>query len=254
MKVKVRKKKRNAPKMDHNDNIKKKNMIIEFLEKNKILFSVAALIISIITLVHGCQTVRNESKLNLPLFTIKQQYIRTEPIIDGLHYPEEFLIEYEIVNQGGELTSGEIQLFQMLCLSGHTDDYSEEISVKYRLYGSFLSSNSFYEPDTKRFIAYQHINNDIYYTADSIAARLKNEYPNFHFWLNLENYAKLTYTDYQGKQHEEYYDIEDRKQIDNPDPVSIWTPRTGHIDNFYTTSEDDLFNIISTDVAKILTK
>ena len=226
MKVKVRAKK-GDPALTLNQSVKKKKAaILRKLEENKIIFetllpimiSVISLVVSIIALYQSCQCSSDELMLKLPRFNITQQWIRKEIEIDGRSYPEELLLEYEIINQGGDLTSGKADVFQIITISGKPDDETKEaVTEKFTIFSPFYEMRFFYAPDTKRFKIYRHACNDNIAKMDSLEQSLESATPGYDYSYSIIDYAKVTYTDYRGDVHEEYYDLGNRCLCDKPD-------------------------------------
>lgn len=255
MKVKVRKK--NIEHVEKSEQVTETNkkLLVKWLEENKIIFetllavtlSVASLVVSVMSVWQEWIKADNETKLNMPIFSIKQEFVVEEPEIDEDYRLPDYFIEYKIVNQGGELSSGKADFFQMLEVRCHPEN-SEMKTIKYKIYGAILDSKVYYDPDDQTFTVRKTLENDWYRIGESIEESLKNEYPDCEFYLFIYDYAKVTYKDYRNKEHEEYYDLDERCQIDDPAPISITEGSYTHLSRFYSLTEDELYGIIKADV------
>lgn len=227
MKVRVRTKK-SDPNLTQNQSEKKKSPIIRKLEEYKIIFdtllpcmiSVISLVVSVIALCQSCRSASDESMLNLPRFNITQQWVRKEIEIDGRSYPEELLLEYEIINQGGDLTSGKAEVFQIITITGKPYSGTRVVvSDKFKISSPFFEMQFFYAPDTKRFKIYRHECNDNISKMNSVEQFLESANPGYDYSYTIVDYAKVTDTDYRGDAHEEYYDLGNRRLVDKPEEV-----------------------------------
>ena len=226
MKVKVRKKNVEPAKKGEQVTEADKKTLVKWLEDNKIIFetllavtlSVASLVVSVMSVWQEWVKADNESKLNMPIFSITEKFVE-EPEIGEDSLLSNYYTEYRIVNQGGELSSGKAEFFQLLEVRCHSEN-SEMKTINY-IYGDVLATWVYYDPDAKTFTNRRSRDTHLNRIQFAIEQRLKNEYPDCEFYVSISDYAKVTYKDYKNKEHEECYDLEYRCQIDDLEPGSI---------------------------------
>lgn len=234
MKVKVRlKNKKKTPILQPTKvTTSKKHIIKEWLCKKQIRFktvfslltTIVSLFLSILALKNSYQTIQNEEKLSMPLFNATSKYTHEQINIDGLSYPEQSSVKHEITNQGGNLTAGEGLAFEMLYIIVHDSEYNTISTIKIQNFDHFINSFSRYDSSTKSFTFYERLTTDIdLHLGDYVHDQLKQKYPDYSFSIYTINHAKLTYFDYKGILHTEWYDLYDGRIVDDPENDNMFS-------------------------------
>ena len=254
MKVKVRKKARpNANPLS--ENVTGDPPIKTWLEHNEIYFdtvlsvilTLAGIIISIATLIHGYQSSKDEAMLNMPMFNVARDIADGPIVVDGITVSTDKVTEYRIYNQGGELSTGRAIGARILTISMWEGDQNVA-KVNFEVNDTFIRTVVRYNPSEKSFTFYQHIHDtDAGKMVKQIKELLIQDYP-YHIEIFWIDYADITFSDYKGDRHRTLIDLYDGENV----PV-INKETDGYLIGFYSDGIVEIYEEIQTKLDHALT-
>ena len=196
----------------------KMQVLKEWLEDNKIIFetlmtttlTIMGIWVSIVSshyekAAFGIQEAQAlvEEQLNMPVFNLYRKY-NSEENEDGTSIRKS--TDIQITNTGGNITNGYLSARPVIEVVMYDEFYNRNTLILLELWGMYEKSFSYYDPENSKF-EITEVYTDFYSweLVSYLEEKLKEDFPDFQFYVFYSENINITYKDFKGAHHDEWY-------------------------------------------------